>query len=115
MERLAGFAEMRWFLAAAVLVAMAAPVAAGTSAACEEDLANVSMSFDETLARLDSVANADTDAKCSAYRHHIDVMSAGREVFMRCLAGHDRSENVGQLEDSITDFRVVVGRLCPNE
>lgn len=98
-----------------VLALLASPASAGPSAACKEDLAAVDASFAETLDRLDSAANASPAEKCAAYRHHVEVMKAGREVFLRCLAGHDQSENVGQLEVSIEDFLVVIGNKCPKE
>jgi hypothetical protein len=76
---------------------------------CNADLAAVDASFEETIARLDGVANGGDAEKCAAYRHHVDVMLKGREVFLRCLPeGHDQTENVLQLEVSIVDFESII-------
>lgn len=85
-----------------------------TPAACKADLAEIALSFDETLARLDKAAKGDKAEKCAAYRHHIDVMIRGREVFLRCLTGFEQQENVLQLDVSIGDFRTIVANQhCP--
>jgi hypothetical protein len=77
---------------------------------CGADLQAVDDSFRETLERLDGVAANGTDPeKCAAYRHHVDVMAKGIEVFLRCMPdGHDQRENIGQLQVSIGDFEVVI-------
>ena len=76
---------------------------------CNADLAAVDASFGETLDRLDSVANGSDAEKCAAYRHHVDVMLKGRDVFLRCLPeGRDQTENVLQLELSIADFETII-------
>jgi hypothetical protein len=106
---------MRQVFVLALLVSLAGPAAAQMSAACTEDLVTVDQSFDETLARLDSVTAASDREKCAAYDHHVAVMLSAREIFLRCLSGHDRSENVGQLEVSIGDFRAVIDRKCPKQ
>jgi len=81
---------------------------------CGADLAAVDESFSETLDRLDSVVNQGDAEKCSAYRHHVEVMLKGRDVFLRCLPeGRDRVENVLQLELSIADFEIIMAnRKC---
>jgi hypothetical protein len=76
---------------------------------CNADLAAVDASFGETLDRLDGVANGSDAEKCAAYRHHVDVMLKGREVFLRCIPeGRDQTENVVQLEVSIADFETII-------
>jgi hypothetical protein len=82
---------------------------------CNADLAAVDASFGETLDRLDSVANGSDVEKCAAYRHHVDVMLKGREVFLRCIPeGRDQTENVVQLEVSIADFETIIAnKQCP--
>lgn len=103
------------FITVLVIVALAGAAAAEMSPACTEDLLAVDRSFDETLARLEATAGAETPVKCAAWRHHVDVMTAGREVFRRCLAGYERSENVGQLDVSIADFLDIIAARCPRE
>jgi hypothetical protein len=82
---------------------------------CNADLAAVDESFGETLQRLEGVANGSDAEKCAAYRHHVDVMLKGREVFLRCIPeGRDQTENVVQLEVSIADFEMVIAnKQCP--
>jgi len=82
---------------------------------CNADLAAVDASFGETLDRLDGVANGSDAEKCAAYRHHVDVMLKGREVFLRCIPeGRDQTENVVQLEVSIADFETIIAnKQCP--
>lgn len=82
------------------------------SPACQADLSAVDDSFDETLARLDKAGKGDQAEKCAAVAHHLDVMTRGRDVFLRCLPpGHDRNENVAQLNASIADFREIQANL----
>jgi hypothetical protein len=104
---------MRFILATMALLALS-PGFAATPATCPADLAKVDDSFAETQTRLDAAGEADDAEKCAAIRHHIDVMSAAREVFMRCLTGHDFGENVGQIDGTIDDFRILLReRKCP--
>jgi hypothetical protein len=98
---------------ALILAAAAGPAAAQMSAACRADLAALEPTFEETLARLDSVANADQAAQCAAWHHHVTVMENARDVFMRCLTGFEQRENVGQMVVSIADFVDLIGRKCP--
>jgi hypothetical protein len=99
-----------------LLVLPAAPVAAQEFApGCNAALAGLHDSFTETIARLEAAGGAGHDEKCAALHHHIDVMANGRDVFLRCLPpGHDRGENVGQLQASIEDFEyVLTTQNCP--
>jgi hypothetical protein len=96
------------FLVATIAVVLAGPALAEAPATCPADLAGVDDSFKETLARLDAAGKAGDAEKCAAIHHHIDVMSAAREVFVRCLTGHDLGENVGQIDASIDDFRHIL-------
>lgn len=98
------------FAAAALTIAAgsAAPAVA-QSPACQSDLVAVDASFEETLQRLDSVSGADHATVCAALHHHVDVMAKAIDVFERCLPpGHDRGENIGQLQGSIEDFQVII-------
>lgn len=101
-------------LASVGIVAPLAGHAQELAPGCGADLGAVDESFSETLDRLDSVVNLGDAEKCSAYRHHVEVMLKGREVFLRCLPeGHDRLENVLQLEVSIADFETIMtNRKC---
>lgn len=105
--------RLTFLLVAAMTMTTAA--AAQTPAACEEDLAAVDASFDDTIGRLEASASAGDAAKCVAWRAHVDVMEAARDVFRRCLSGHARGENIGQLDVSIADFLSVINARCPSE
>jgi hypothetical protein len=76
---------------------------------CDADLAAVDDSFRETIERLDRAAKGANAEKCAAWRHHVEVMTKGVEVFLRCTPeGHDQRENVGQLGASIEDFNTII-------
>jgi hypothetical protein len=91
------------------LALIACPAGAEFAPGCDADLVAVDQSFAETLSRLAASRDAVLDVKCAAYRHHIEVMISARDVFMRGLPdGRGRSENVGQMDDSIEDFRYVL-------
>jgi len=97
-----------------VLAAVAALVfAPGTAvAACPEDLAANDVRFTQTLERLESVKTDTKAQKCEAYRAHVKIMEQGREVFQRCNTGLTQRENVGQMNDSIEDFKELIKRSC---
>jgi hypothetical protein len=83
--------------------------AAGLPPACTGDLAAVEASFNETIARLEAAGTADHAEKCAALHHHIDVMTNGRDVYLRCRPDdHDRGEDVAQLNASIGDFKDIL-------
>jgi hypothetical protein len=87
-----------------------APAAA--VAACREDLAANDVRFEETLKKLEAVKNGTKAQKCAVYRSHVKIMEQGREVFARCNTGTTQRENVGQMNDSIEDFRELIKRRC---
>lgn len=99
----------RFALAALLFAAPATVRAAEFAPGCDADLAKVDESFQETMTRLEGVAKGTEAEKCAAYRHHVDVMTKGIEVFMRCMPeGHDQREHVGQLAVSIEDFNYMI-------
>ena len=96
-------------VAAAVFFAPLAAHAQELAPGCDKELAAVEASFDETVQRLKAAGTADHTEKCAALHHHIDVMTNGRDVYLRCLPeGHDKGENVAQLNASIDDFHVIL-------
>ena len=99
----------RIVLAAAAALVLAPRIAA---AACPEDLAANDVRFTQTLERLESVKNGTKAQKCEAYRAHVKIMEQGREVFQRCNTGLTQRENVGQMNDSIEDFKELIKRSC---
>lgn len=99
--------------AAAAALVFASPSQAQRPPACERDLKAVDESFAETLKRLEGARNAEQAAKCTVWRQHMATMERGVAVFERCLTGQARRENVGQLQDSLEDFRELVAAKCP--
>ncbi len=85
---------------------------ASAAADCRADLAATDKSFEETLKRLESVAKGTQAEKCAAYRSHVEVMTKGRDVFMRCMTGYSQRENVGQMNDSLEDFDTLIKARC---
>ena len=105
---------MRYLLLFVATVLAPGLARAGAAADCPTALTAADDSFRETLARLDAAAKAGKAEICAAIDHHIAVMTAARAVFDRCLSGHDRSENVGQMDGSIADFTDIRARQgCP--
>ena len=105
---------MRTVTLVVLLPLLAAAPASGQqpTAACRVELGQVDDSFAETQARLSKAGNAGAVEKCAAVAHHIDVMSKAVEVYTRCLPpGHDRSENLAQLNASIADFHDIQANL----
>jgi hypothetical protein len=97
---------------AALAAALRAFAAAPAAAACPDDLAANDVRFKQTLERLESVKNGTQAHKCAAYRAHVRIMEQGRGVFARCNTGLTQRENVGQMNDSIADFRELIKRRC---
>lgn len=93
----------------ATLLALAPLPAA---ADCKADLAANDVRFEQTLKRLESVKKGTKAQKCAAYRSHVRIMEQGRAVFARCNTGTTQRENVGQMNDSIEDFRELIRRNC---
>jgi hypothetical protein len=97
---------------AMVCVSFAALAPGAAMAACPEDLAANDVRFKQTIERLESVKTGTKAQKCEAYRSHVRIMEQGREVFQRCNTGLTQRENVGQMNDSIEDFKELIKRSC---
>ena len=96
--------------AVAFVVLVLASTPAGAD--CRDDLKAVDKSFEETLERLEKAKNGTPAEKCPVYRRHVEVMTRARGVFQRCNTGTTQRENVGQMNDSIEDFRELIRRTC---
>ena len=93
-------------------IALLALAPAAAVAACPEDLAANDVRFNQTLEKLEAVKNGTKAQKCAVYRSHVKIMEQGREVFARCNTGTTQRENVGQMNDSIEDFKKLIKRSC---
>ncbi|CAH1678127.1 conserved exported hypothetical protein [Hyphomicrobiales bacterium] len=89
----------------------AAQAQAGT-AACKRDLFVLDSTLRNALRDLEAVARANDDAKCTAYRKHVDVMRQASKTFARCTTGRERQENVAQMDSSVADFEVLIRTRC---
>ena len=89
----------------------AAQAQAGTPS-CKRDLFVLDSTLRNALRNLEAVAQASDDAKCSAYRKHVDVMREASKTFARCTTGRERQENVAQMDGSVADFEVLIRSRC---
>jgi hypothetical protein len=64
-------------LSAAVALLLTTLAASPSTAACAEDLAATDASFEQTMAKLESVKDGTPAEKCAAYRSHVKVMEKG--------------------------------------
>jgi hypothetical protein len=89
--------------------ALAAPV---DTPVCKRDLFQTDGALRTTHDRLSQVANGSQAEKCAEWRRHVGVLRKASEVFGRCTTGHDRSENVGQMDGSVADFLGIIKQRC---
>lgn len=89
----------------------AAEAQAGT-AACKRDLFVLDSTLRNALRDLEAAAQASDDAKCTAYRKHVDVMRKASKTFARCTTGRERQENVAQMDGSVADFEALILARC---
>ncbi|MBS7705605.1 hypothetical protein [Chelatococcus asaccharovorans] len=89
----------------------AAQAQAGT-AACKRDLFVLDSTLRNALRDLEAAGQATDEAKCAAYRKHIDVMRQASKTFARCTTGRERQENVAQMDGSVADFEVLIRARC---
>jgi hypothetical protein len=94
---------------AASVAAAAAPL---DSDVCKRDLFQTDGALRATHDRLSRVANGSQAEKCAEWRRHVTVLRKASEVFGRCTTGHDRSENVGQMDGSVADFLAIIKQRC---
>ena len=97
---------------AALLVAL--PVAAATvdTPECRRDLATADQLIHGIRLREQQMRRDDIPGACRLLRQNLDDMVKARRPMDRCTSGHDRGENVAQIDASITDIRDVLARRC---
>jgi hypothetical protein len=108
---------MRGMLGAMVLVAavsIAAPATAGVvdTPECRRDLAVAHQLIHAIRLRENSVQQGDYGGLCRLLRQNLQDMSRAREPMARCMTGHERGENVGQMDASLEDIRFILTRNC---
>ena len=97
-----------------VTVLIAAPAVAGVvdSPECRRDLAVADQLVHAVRLRENSVQPGDFAGLCRLLRQNLQDMSRAREPMARCMIGHDRGENVAQMDASIGDIRMVIAKHC---
>jgi hypothetical protein len=96
------------------LVAVATAAWAGVSDApgCRERVARAWQLVDVIVAREKQVRKGDMVAACRVLRSNLRDMAQARADMDACMTGHDRGENVGQMDVSMEDIRAVLAAKC---
>ena len=79
---------------------------------CRRDLALADQLVHGVRLRENSVQRGDFAGLCRLLRQNLQDMIRAREPMARCMTGHDRGENVAQIDASIDDIRFVLSRNC---
>ena len=98
-----------------VALVTAAPADAGVvdSYECRRDLAMADQLVHGVRLRENSVQRGDFVGLCRLLRQNLADMTRAREPMARCMTGHDRGENVAQMDASIGDIRYVPRTKLP--
>ena len=103
-------------LAAALFFAGVSAALAGVveTAACRHDLpaAGEAISRVSSRDRAGRAAPPAPAAMCQTLRANLADMRVARDIMARCLTGHERGENVAQLDVSIVDVSAIISRRC---
>jgi len=107
----------RAVLAAFALLALAPAAAtaqgrAGAPATCSRDLFQNEAGFRQQQTRLSAVSNADQATQCRAWREHVSYLQKARGVFATCQSGRERDQNVGLMDTSLAEYRVLLADRC---
>jgi hypothetical protein len=108
-------AKMRALLAAMVLGVLGLPASAGIidTPDCRSDLASAHQLIHAVRLRENTVQPGDFVGLCRVLRQNLRDMTQARGPMARCMTGHERGENIGQMDVSIQDIRFVIGEHCP--
>lgn len=91
-----------------------APAAAGLvdTPECRQALATANRYVQAVAAREKKFVHGDLATNCQLLRQNLDDMMRAVGPMERCMTGHDRGENVGQMNASIGDIRQVLAAKC---
>ncbi|AZO79011.1 MULTISPECIES: hypothetical protein [unclassified Bosea (in: a-proteobacteria)] len=81
-------------------------------ATCTRDLFQNEAAMRQRQYRMQQVAAADQPTQCAAWRDHVGFLQKARSVFATCQSGREREENVGQMDQSLADYRVLLANRC---
>src|SRR5262249_16736924 len=79
---------------------------------CRRDLTVANKLIAGIAARDKQFVPGDLTKNCALLRRNLDDMVKARDPMVRCMTGHDRNENVGQMDASIGDIREVLANKC---
>src|SRR3954454_15605556 len=93
---------------------IAAPAAAGVvgTLECRRDLAMADRLVHGVRLREPQIRPDDLSRACRLVRQNLEEMVKARGPMDRCMTGHDRGENVAQMDASIGDIRYVLAQKC---
>jgi hypothetical protein len=79
---------------------------------CRHDLAVANALIAGVAARDKQFVPGDLAKNCALLQRNLADMVKARGPMDRCMTGHDRGENVGQMDASIGDIREVLANKC---
>ena len=100
------------WLALLLLSRQAAIAGVIDSPECHRDLAMADQLIHAVRLRENSVQPGDFVGLCRLLRQNLQDMTRAREPMARCMTGHERGENVGQMDASLDDIRFVLSKHC---
>jgi hypothetical protein len=97
-----------------LVLAIASPATAAVvdTPECRRDLAMADQLIHGIRLREGQMKRDDIPGACRLLRQNLDDMVRARGPMDRCVTGHDRGENVAQIDASIGDIRDVLARNC---
>jgi hypothetical protein len=99
-------------LSVAALVPAVAAAGIVDTPDCRRDLAMAHERIHAVRLRENTVQSGDFVGLCRVLRQNLQDMTQARDPMARCMTGHERGENVGQMDVSIQDIRFVLGKHC---
>jgi hypothetical protein len=79
---------------------------------CRRDLTVANRLIAGITAREKQFVPGDLAKNCALLQRNLDDMVKARGPMDRCMTGHDRGENIGQMDASIGDIREVLANKC---
>src|SRR6478672_8432073 len=98
------------WLALLLLPQQAAIAGVIDSPECRRDLAMADQLIYAVRLRENSVQPGDFVGLCRLLRQNLQDITRARKPMARCMTGHERGENVGQMDASLDDIRFVLSQ-----
>lgn len=99
-------------LALCLLLPVAAFAQQQRPATCSRDLFQNEAAMRQRQTRMQAVATTDQATQCQAWRDHVAFLQKARSVFATCQGGREREENVAQMDQSLSEYRVLLANRC---